>query len=151
MALDAKPQILPEISVNEKDPQARADLEKTTKRLQTLETQLAKAREDTREAQEPAFHAEMASGPKSFKERLRACLDSIDPNITTQAITEKAVFHEMVDLQKIQELQKLASDPEAAQYFTLKVSQDFTGIVSGEKEVSGGKTVTLIVQPELMH
>src|SRR5437879_1788233 len=52
------------IPITETDPQARAGLDKATKRIQTLKRQLTEAQRSARDAQERAFRAETASLPK---------------------------------------------------------------------------------------
>ena len=116
-----------------------------------LKQQLKDARDNAQKARESAFRAEAATKPQSFKQRLRACLDSIDPSITAQAIGGRYTFQGDVEMNTARELQKLASEPEASDYFSLVKVTGSTGLYSGDKQISGAQFVELIVEPSLMQ
>ena len=80
------------------------------------------AQDDARQARSLAARAEVASRPKSFKERLESLLTSIDPALVPHlnSVGDVHVTGYMKPWQ-FAELQKLAAEPEGQKYISFKV------------------------------
>ncbi len=72
------------------------------------------------ELQQQLTTALKASQPLPFKERLKACLDSVDPLILRQLALGETRFQGNLKPYQFTELQKLASEPGAGAYITFQ-------------------------------
>jgi hypothetical protein len=141
----------PAIKLDVTDVDARSKLEAATKRIETLESELTAARENAKQARDAALNAEIATRPKPFAERLRACLESIDPRITQQLMGKPSLLvNGRLDFRKVQELQKLAAEPGAEQFITIKAN-GFTGISAGENPLSGDYDIEVVIQHNVLE
>jgi len=134
------------VTVYETDTQARDDLKKANEQIASLKEELGDARKDARETREMAARVQ----PKSFKERLLECLDSVDPTIKERLKTQTVIFRGELDIRKIGELQKLEKEPNASDYFELRIVSGLTGMYSGNVELSGTKGVEIVVERKLI-
>ncbi|MGZ5003899.1 MAG: hypothetical protein ACXWAX_00740 [Chthoniobacterales bacterium] len=137
--------------VTETDTVARTQLEAANRKIDALEAQLKEAQKGSDAARESAFQAEIATRPKSIKERLRECLDAIDPHITQELISRPQIVCRIdVEVSKLKPLQKLAAEPSARDLIEMKSVSGLTGMQMGEVEI-GTKTVEFVVQGDLMR
>ena len=94
----------------------QSDFRKTEERAR-LDKEL---QEQTATALRATAELETRTRPKPFQDRLLACLDGIDPKIRQGFIAGVPRFKGVLKPYQLTELQKLASEPEASQFISLK-------------------------------
>lgn len=145
----------PAIRLDVTDVEGREQLKEANQKIQNLETQLTQAQKEAKDAREMALRAEIATQPKPIKERLRACLDSIDLRITEALKTQRVTFSGDVDFHKVEELEKLATEPDASQYLKITRISGLTGVMAGAGNsmttLGGTKNIEIVVERKLME
>ena len=89
--------------------------------------------------------------PKSLKERLRICLDSIDTRIMEALQTQPVSFEGKVDFRKVEALKILSEEQEASEYITIISISEADGVSFSGTRMGGTDIVKFFVTRKLIE